>query len=110
MNDSLVKCIKFLYPKAKAGIDFKVFREKSGEINLVFWNKDVLGPQPSLEEILSCQVEADAANQLAICYAKRRAEYPPMADYLDGIVKGDQAQIQKYIADCLAVKAKYPKP
>jgi len=28
---------------------------------------------------------------------------------LDGIVKGDQAQIDKYIADCLAVKEKYPK-
>jgi len=39
----------------------------------------------------------------------RRAEYPPVADYLDGIVKGDQLQIDKYIADCLAVKAKYPK-
>lgn len=41
---------------------------------------------------------------------QRAAEYPPMADYLDGVVKGDQAQIDKYIADCLAVKAKYPKP
>lgn len=39
----------------------------------------------------------------------RAAEYPPMTDYLDGIVKGDQDQINKYIADCLAVKAKYPK-
>jgi hypothetical protein len=41
--------------------------------------------------------------------AKRAAEYPPMTDYLDGVVKGDQAQIDKYIADCQAVKAKYPK-
>ena len=40
---------------------------------------------------------------------KRAMEYPPMTDYLDGVVKGDQAQIDKYIADCLAVKAKYPK-
>jgi len=40
---------------------------------------------------------------------KRQAEYPPMTDYLDGIAKGDQAQIDKYIADCQAVKAKYPK-
>jgi hypothetical protein len=40
---------------------------------------------------------------------KRAAEYPSMTDYLDGVVKGDQAQIDKYIADCLAVKAKYPK-
>lgn len=41
--------------------------------------------------------------------AKRAAEYPPLTDYVDGVVKGDQAQIDKYIADCLAVKAKYPK-
>ena len=40
---------------------------------------------------------------------KRVAEYPPMSDYLDGIVKGDQAQIQSYIDKCKAVKAKYPK-
>jgi len=40
---------------------------------------------------------------------KRLKEYPDFKDYLDGIVKGDQAQIDKYIADCLAVKAKYPK-
>jgi len=44
-------------------------------------------------------------------YAQYRAsEYPFITEYLDGVVKGDQAQINKYIADCLAVKAKYPKP
>jgi hypothetical protein len=41
--------------------------------------------------------------------AKRAAEYPPITDYIDGVVKGDQAQIDAYIAACLAVKAKYPK-
>ena len=41
--------------------------------------------------------------------AKRASEYPPITDYIDGVVKGDQVQIDKYIADCLAVKAKYPK-
>jgi len=41
--------------------------------------------------------------------AKRQAEYPNVIDYIDGVVKGDQAQIDKYIADCQAVKAKYPK-
>lgn len=40
---------------------------------------------------------------------KRIAEYPSITDYLDGVVKGDQTQIDKYIADCQAVKAKYPK-
>ena len=39
----------------------------------------------------------------------RAKEYPPITDYIDGVVKNDQAQIDKYIADCLAVKAKYPK-
>ena len=41
--------------------------------------------------------------------AKRAAEYPPMSDYLDAIVKGDTQQQEAYIAACLAVKAKYPK-
>ena len=40
---------------------------------------------------------------------KRAAEYPDAKDYLDGIVKGDQAQVQAYIDACLAVKAKYTK-
>jgi hypothetical protein len=41
---------------------------------------------------------------------KRTTEYPPIEEYLDGIVKGDAAQVQAYIDACLAVKAKYPKP
>jgi hypothetical protein len=63
--------------------------------------------------------DAEAANIRAVVQAeaqasrtyteKRAAEYPPFNDYLDGVVKGDQAQIDKYISDCLAVKAKYPK-
>lgn len=61
-----------------------------------------------LEAIQSTEV-LDAFN--ALTYAqKREREYPPVADYLDGIVKGDQAQIDAYTAACLAVKAKYPKP
>jgi len=41
--------------------------------------------------------------------AKRAAEYPPYTDYLDGIVKGDNTQVQAYIDACLAVKNKHPK-
>lgn len=40
---------------------------------------------------------------------QRAAEYPPIADYLDGIVKGNQAQVQAYVNACMAVKTKYPK-
>lgn len=44
-------------------------------------------------------------------YQRLRAlEYPPITDYPDGIVKEDKSQVDKYIADCLAVKEKYPKP
>jgi len=44
-------------------------------------------------------------------YQRDRAkEYPSINNYIDGVVKGDQAQIQTYIDACLAVKAKYPKP
>lgn len=39
----------------------------------------------------------------------RMNEYPPITDYLDAVVKGDEIQRKKYIDDCLAVKAKYPK-
>jgi hypothetical protein len=59
------------------------------------------------------EMEADAIMVIraAELYKNQRAsEYPPMADYLDGIVKGDTAQVQTYIDACLAVKAKYPKP
>lgn len=50
--------------------------------------------------------EAETKNQYQ---RSRAAEYPPITDYLDGVVKGDQAQIQTYIDACLAVKTKYPK-
>ena len=40
---------------------------------------------------------------------QRAKKYPPFTDYLDGIVKGDNSQVQAYIDACLAVKTKYPK-
>lgn len=39
----------------------------------------------------------------------RAKAYPPMSDYLDGIVKNDSVQIQTYLSACLAVKQAYPK-
>ena len=65
------------------------------------------------EEISQREVDIAAAEaeQLATGYInQRQSEYPPIEDYLDGIVKGDTAQVDKYISDCLAVKTKYPKP
>lgn len=51
-----------------------------------------------------------AANVVQPNYQQlRAAEYPPMSDYLDAIVKGDKNQQKAYIEACLAVKLKYPK-
>lgn len=60
--------------------------------------------------ILEKRPEEPVIDEFHQTYADlRRDAYPPMTDYLDGLVKGDQAQIQKYIDECLAVKARYPK-
>ena len=39
----------------------------------------------------------------------RAKEYPPIADYVDAVVKDDTEAIAAYVEACLAVKAKYPK-
>jgi hypothetical protein len=72
--------------------------------------------QPAITAWQSAKATADAAKKpvpepVIFTYVENRArEYPDFRDYLDGVVKNDQAQIAKYIAGCLAVKAKYPKP
>ena len=70
-----------------------------------------VNPHPELTwsavnaEMTRLQTEYDAQD-----YArKRKVEYPDIYDYMDGIVKNDQTQIDKYIADAQAVKSKYPK-
>ena len=65
-------------------------------------------PFTAEEEALA---DAEAVAALSAQYKnQRQLEYPPITDYIDGVVKGDQAQVQAYIDACLAVKAKYPKP
>jgi hypothetical protein len=63
-----------------------------------------LNPQPEVP------AEVLAALSATRYQWQRANQYPPITDYLDGVVKGDQAQIDAYIAACQAVKAKYPKP
>ncbi len=72
------------------------------------WLSDDVPPSEEelLEEAERLQKEYDSKEYQRL----RSSEYPDFKEYLDGIVKGDQSQIDKYIADCLAVKEKYPKP
>ena len=59
------------------------------------------------EEIKKLKYESDLN---LLNYKQKRAEfYPNVFDYIDGVVKGDQVQIQAYIDACLAVKARFPK-
>lgn len=90
----------------RPGADFYV---EGGVYNGVVWN-DQTQTKPTADEVAAEVMRLDTIVQSNQYRVQRAAEYPPMSDYLDGVVKGDQAQIDKYIADCLAVKAKYPKP
>ena len=63
------------------------------------------------EELISAEMERLQAEYNSNEYKrKRKEEYPDFIEYLDGIVKNDNEQIQAYITACQAVKAKYPKP
>lgn len=71
------------------------------------WNLNI--PKPTEAQLNALETQANEVERLNEIKAKRANEYPDFREYLDGIVKGDNTQIQKYINDCLAVKAKYPK-
>jgi hypothetical protein len=78
---------------------------------LTVWQDDEIRELTPEEYDLKAIFLKEETELLKTKYQRDRASaYPPAADYLDGIVKGDQAQIQAYINACLAVKAKYPKP
>lgn len=95
----------------------KLFKSPNGTIYAyeLDGSQDNLIPQDYVQitqeeaDSLIASKEQEAFNALSYS-EKRQREYPPITDYIDGVVKGDQAQIDKYIADCQAVKAKYPKP
>ena len=71
------------------------------------WNLDIA--KPTEAQLNALEAQANEVERLNLVKANRANEYPDFKEYLDGIVKGDNVQVQKYINDCLAVKAKYPK-
>jgi hypothetical protein len=96
----IITSILALNPKAEVSVNAE-------DINQITW---LNGTTPIAKEtILNKQAELKAEHDSKNYQRQRAKEYPDLKEYLDGIVKGDDAQIQKYINDCLAVKAKYPK-
>jgi len=88
--------------------DFSASEENDGTNVQIYWH-DKEQTQPTDTEIQAEIVRLQAEYDNNKYQRDRQPNYPPITDYLDGIVKGDQAQIDKYIADCLAVKQRYPK-
>jgi hypothetical protein len=95
---------------ANREVDFRTEVRLQDDGNGVYikeWNLDIA--KPTLAQLDAFEAQANEVERLNLVKANRANEYPDFKEYLDGIVKGDDAQIQKYINDCLAVKAKYPK-
>ena len=58
-------------------------------------------------------LKEDAEWLLQECHRKRLMEYPSLGEFADAFVKlhsGDSSQMDEYVAKCLAVKEKNPKP
>ena len=110
-----------LYHKVKLYLEAnsKTWEEEENNIVLVNYsdgNGDILETwnvsgleKPTAEQLNALESEANDLEALNQVYVNRKAEYPDIYDYMDGIVKNDQTQIDKYIADAQAVKSKYPK-
>lgn len=43
-------------------------------------------------------------------YRKRVYSYPPVGDFIDAFIKGDEQAIEEYSQKCIEVKNMYPKP
>lgn len=68
---------------------------------------------PAEYQIEILDLDQDPVYLLQQCHAKRQAEYPSLGEFADAFVKmqnGDSSQMEAYVAACMAVKAKYPKP
>jgi hypothetical protein len=103
LNIDITNAISSLFPGAKWAFHGEVTYE-----NLTWLDTEIAKPSKATldAEVIRLQSVYDAKE-----YARKREfEYPPVTDYLDGVVKGNQAQIDAYIAACQAVKTKYPKP
>lgn len=100
----------------------KINSQNTGDIaedySATEWLSD--GEMPSLEEVQEeiAKIEAgeptDASGLIKFEYRQLRApEYPPLTELADAIYwneQGDSSKLEAYVADCEAVKEKYPKP
>lgn len=102
MKFGIMDALLSLRPGAQWSVDGNSYQ------GLVWLDKNQT--QPTLKEVQQEIQRLQADYDSKEYQRKRAAEYPPITDYLDAVVKGDLSQQQAYIDACLAIKAKYPKP
>ena len=91
---------------AKKLVRIYIDENTDNESNIKYRYKQLVFSINDSIELIANRVEKVKAN---LYVELRETEYPPMAEYLDAIVKGDVEAEEVYKAKCLAVKAKYPK-
>lgn len=97
----ITHAISSLYPTARWQI-------ASEDYSTLEWYSTHI-PKPSLEILMA---EVDRLTATTGHMEPRRAEYPPMTDYLDAVYwqsKGDNSKMDAYLSAVETVKQKYPK-
>jgi hypothetical protein len=95
--------------------------EEFNDISIVGWptgfdatGTTILGPRPANMPTWQQVVEYMHRHHKEGIYYQyqqdRKRNYPDVGQYLDAFVKGDEAAMERYKADCLAVKESIPKP
>ena len=75
----------------------------AGLVNITKLEAEILGRQN-----FEIAKEAQIAQ---LDYVRQRVTaYPELGQFVDAWVKNDEAALEEYRQECLAVKAKYPKP
>lgn len=108
LNDKIVAYLEANNTLFNPG-DYMTGQPEGEEDQILQWDAEALGPQPTAEQ-LDAAYEAKLAADAAVAYrAQRAAEYPSIGDQLDALWKGGDAAAEM-LAQVQAVKNKYPKP
>jgi hypothetical protein len=105
VGEDLTGYINASEAKVKVQIDAKEAEWEALDPKTRTINDPIMG-EP---QVVSIEKSEIVRPEIPDYYAKRRAEYPPLAEQLDAFWKGGQAQADM-LAKIQAIKNKYPKP
>ena len=88
--------------------DYQTGQPEGQADQVLVWNTERLGPQPSQEQLDTAWAAKIAADNATAYRAKRAAEYPSIGDQLDALYHAGLFPAEMAAA-IEAVKLKYPK-